>query len=152
MCLMAVSLHKKLLENNQNLLVEYISSEDNCYADWLSCYPLTYWNFSLQPQVLDDCLTQLGMWGLSPPVFDLFASEETHICPSFASLLPAEHQTAWDAFLMTTWPTRSWLFPPTPLLPRVVARMKQELENDSSKISYLVTSLWKSQPCYPLLA
>ena len=52
---------------------------------------------------------------------------------------------------MTVWPTRSLLFPPTPLMPRVVARLKRELEMDPSKIFYLVVPLWKSQPWFPLL-
>ena len=106
----------------------------------------------MQPQVQRECMRQLQMWGHPPPEFDLFASEATHICPAFASLLPSVNQSAGDALLMPDWPTRSWLFPPTPLLPRVVARLRRELEQDPSKIFYLVAPLWTSQPWYPLLA
>ena len=94
-------------------------------VDFFSRHTIAHHEFGLTNEVF-----QLVCQSFFLPEFDLFASSEMHVVEKWASYCWTNDAKAGDAFLMKTWPQRSYIFPPIPLLNEVVSRLvdQQDLE------------------------
>ena len=121
-CAQALEYWDIVLERNSWVIPSHIAGKDNVMADFFSRHTIAHHEFGLTYQVF-----QLVSRTFFLPEFDLFASSKMHVTRKWASYCWTSDATAGDAFLMKTWPNRSYIFPPLPLLNEVVARlMKQE--------------------------
>ena len=115
----------------------------NVIADHLSCpnQPIpTEW--SLHPEIVKRIFR---VWGT--PEVDIFATLSNSHLPRFMSPVPEPRALAVDA-LSQDWQGRSmYMFPPFPLLSKVV----QKLRSTHVAEVILVAPWWPSQPWFPLL-
>ena len=65
-----------------------------------------------------------GLWGR--PLIDLFATRENNKLPTFVSPYPDEMAFATDALSLSWNGLWAYAYPPTPLLPRVLAKVRSE--------------------------
>lgn len=100
----------------------HIPGVDNWIADFLSRETVDPGEWALHPEVF---LLLCQRWGF--PDVDLFASRFNHKCPGYVSRSRDPKALAVDA-LITPWTGFQllYLFPPLPLLPRVLKRVKLE--------------------------
>ena len=83
-------------------------------------------------------------WGI--PEIDLFASPDSHQLPRFFAWGSSRKAENFDA-LSHRWNVGlAYLFPPLPLIPRVIDKLFQ-----SSGAFLLVTPFWPNQVWFPLL-
>ena len=121
-CEKALEYWNIVLGRNSWVIPSHIAGKDNIMADFFSRHTIAHHEFGLTYQVF-----QLVSRTFFLPEFDLFASSKMHVVKKWASYCWTSDATAGDAFLMKSWPQRSYIFPPLPLLNEVVARlMKQE--------------------------
>jgi len=108
--------------HNIRLQCRYVPGSLNVRADRLSRPgQVISAEWSLHPRVT----TALWhLWGR--PHVDLFATRDNFKLPTFVSPLPDELAWAVDAFAVSWEGLRAYAYPPTPLLPRVLAKLRQE--------------------------
>jgi hypothetical protein len=109
-----------LLKHNSWVFPEHIAGEDNVMADFYSRHSLASHDYGLLPEVLHRVTSHFFL-----PQTDIFASPTLHVCDQWVG--PAWHPEALagNAFLLHPWPPHSFIFPPAPLLPKVVARLAE---------------------------
>jgi hypothetical protein len=123
-------LHQRQLR----ILPAFISSEENVQADAASRFQLVP-DWHLDPQVFHLILT---LWG--PPQIDLFVSRRSAQTMRFRFWRATDHPEAIDALSMRWDFTLAFLFPPIPLLKRVVRKLEL-----SKGIFLLVNPYWEAQ-------
>jgi hypothetical protein len=107
-------LHQRQLR----ILPAFIPSEENVQADAASRFQLVL-DWHLYPQVF---LLISTLWG--PPQIVLFASRQSTQRTHFMSWRAADHPEAIDALRMRWDFMLAFLFPPIPLLKRVVRKLE----------------------------
>lgn len=113
----------------------------------LSRFHLDFWEFALNDDTFRYIVTFFKVhWGMSHPTCDVFASNLTARMMTYASWRQDPHALARDAFLMKYWTPFPYLFPPTPLLPRVL----REIETRKT-LCILVAPLWTMKDWFPHL-
>jgi hypothetical protein len=129
-----------LHQHQLRILPVFISSEENVQADAASRFQLGP-DWHLDPQVFH---LISSLWG--PPQIDLFASRQSAQTTRFMSWRAADHPEAIDALSMRWDFMLAFLFPPIPLLKRVVRKL------ELSKGTYLlVTPYWEAQTWFASL-
>lgn len=133
-----------------------ISSAENVWADRLSRHMLAEETAVEDPRALQPATTARAAPSLASLAsavcrVDLFASADSTLMPSFVSLSGAPPAMASDA-MTQDWGRLArlgplWIFPPPPLLPRVVALLRQ-----LPHLQFLlVTPHWPLRPWYQAL-
>ena len=118
----------------------FVPSEQNLHADFASRFKALP-DLHLLPRVFRRICHR---WGL--PQIDLFASTESAQLPRFLAWGDAPTAEAFDA-LSIPWEFQlAYLFPPIPLIPRVLSKMRQ-----SKGTFILITPFWTNQSWFPLL-
>ena len=122
------------------ILPVYIPSEQNLHADFASRFR-DLPDLHLLPSVFRKMCSK---WGT--PEIDLFASPASRQLPRFYAWDAATTAEHFDA-LSRPWHFKmAYLFPPIPLIPRVIDKLFQ-----SSGAFFLVTPFWPNQTWFPLL-
>ena len=73
---------------------------------------------------------------------DLFATRDNFKLPTFISPLPDELAWAVDAFTISWEGLRAYAYPPTPLLPCVLAKLRQESADVTLIVPWLPWRAW----------
>jgi hypothetical protein len=122
------------------ILPAFIPSEENLQADAASRFQLVP-DWHLDPNVVHQ---MVSLWGT--PQIDLFASRQSAQFPRFMSWRAADQPEAVDA-LSVVWDfDLAFLFPPIPLLKRVVRKLEV-----SRGVFLLVTPYWEAQTWFASL-
>jgi hypothetical protein len=129
-------LHQRQLR----ILPAFIPSEENVPADAASRFQLVP-NWHLNPRVFQQISS---LWG--PPQIDLFASLQSAQTKHFMSWRAADSPEAIDALSMRWDFALAYLFPPIPLLKRVVRKLEL-----SKGVFLLVTPYWEAQTWFASL-
>jgi hypothetical protein len=129
-------LHQRQL----SILPAFIPSEENVQADTASRFQLVP-DWHLDPHVFHQILS---LWG--PPEIDLFASRQSSQTTRFMSWRAADFPEAINALSMRWDFMLAFLFPPIPLLKRVVRKLEL-----SKGIFLLVTPYWEAQTWFASL-
>ena len=141
LCDEALKLWDLVLSRDAWILPNWVAGKDNEKADLLSRSSILTWDFSLDPGVFRSLSRR---WFL--PSIDLFASKECHQIQQYVSWKPDGGAVTTDAFSMRHWPNKCYLFPPNPLLLKVVARLETE-----SVEAILIAPVWPNALWYPRL-
>jgi hypothetical protein len=124
-----------LLDSRQlRIIPAFILSEENLQADAASRFQLVP-DWHLDPQVF---LRISSLWGT--PQIDLFALRQSAQTVRFMSWRAADSPEAINALSMRWSFDLAFLFPPIPLLKRVVRKLEV-----SRGIYFLVTPYWEAQ-------
>ena len=146
LCKLAVEAGLWLMRNNIQVSFEYVSSVNNDVADMLSRFDLDFWEFSLRQDIFDEIVNLFQVnYGVSPTC-DVFASNKTNRMETYVSWRQDHRAYGRDAFLLSNWTRCPYLFPPTPLLARVV----REVELRKTMV-ILVAPYWAQKEWFPHL-
>lgn len=116
----------------------YIPSVENLHADFASRFK-SLPDLHLLPAVFRKmCL----LWGL--PQIDLFASTASAQLPRFVAWGESQDAEAFDALTLHWKFQLAYLFPPLPLIPRVVVKLRKSIGS-----FILVTPFWPAQTWFP---
>ncbi|KAJ1080239.1 hypothetical protein NDU88_000458 [Pleurodeles waltl] len=108
------------IKHNISLKAEHVPGQTNVLADTLSRTVIPYHEWELDQKLLNRLFL---LWG--KPNLDLFATLENKKCQYYASWLP--QKGSWgNAFLMRWSGVYAYAFPPIPLIPRDINKMKTE--------------------------
>jgi hypothetical protein len=122
------------------VLPAFIPSEENLQADAASRFQLVP-DWHLDPSIFR---LIVSLWGT--PQIDLFASRQSAQLARFMSWRAADLLEAIDALSMVWDFTLAFLFPPIPLLTRVVRKLEV-----SRGVFLLVTPYWEAQTWFASL-
>ena len=138
LCFLALKIWYIFLENEISCKAHHIK---NSVADFLSRnshfheYGLSSSAFLSLQNILPFSLT-----------IDLFASNKNNKLDCYASLLEDDHASFINAFSQT-WVSGSYMFPPIPLIPKVVIKFLR----DQVDFGVLITPAWHSISILPLI-
>ena len=121
------------------LTPHWLSTKDNLEADFLSRNKLSQWEFFIDQYWFNYILQMLQV----QPTLDAFASRETARLTRYMSWYPDSQAVAQDA-LLNPWDDMTYLFPPIPLLPKVL-----KLVRDQEISAVLVCPQWPSALWWP---
>ncbi|XP_066532897.1 uncharacterized protein [Hoplias malabaricus] len=124
-----------------SLRAAHVAGSSNNVADTLSRHTIHSGRWRLHPEVIQ------SVWKLFRKAqVDLFASRDTTHCPLWFSEEPQDSPLGEDA-LAHDWPRALlYAFPPFPLLPALLDRVRWENHR-----VLLVAPQWPYQPWFPLL-
>ena len=140
---------KSMLKRRLNIRCTHIPGIENTEADDLSRkFPKLDHDWTLSDEAYQ---TIVNRWG--PMAFDMFASWQNSKLPQYAAWGPDPSSAVTDV-LSQPWknlPFPWYLVPPWPMIPRVVAKLRQEFERGTPFQSVLVVPFWKGASWYPCL-
>ena len=147
------ALWEESISRNVTILTpQYISSEENCRADFLTRHRMETWEVQLEPHLFTQILDHFNL----SPTLDAFASRQSTQLARYMSWYPDSKAVARDA-LLSLWDPTTYLFPPVPLLTKVLQKVKEEKIRAILVCPKWPTSLWWSmvlemlvEPPYPL--
>ena len=146
LCKLAVEACRWLMDNNIHLSVQHVSSEENDVADMLSRFHINFWEFSLKEEYFENMVFFFkDLTGISPTC-DVFSSRDTARMSNYCSWRRDPLAMGQDAFLVKDWTPFPYLFPPTPLLQRVL----REVATRRTRC-LLVAPYWPYKEWFPLL-
>ena len=97
----------------------WIPTEENTAADFLSRHSLDQWEFRLDREVFKSILDHFDL----QPSLDAFACHYSAQLPRYMTWHRDPQAVAQDA-LLAPWDPVTYLFPPVPLLPKVIRKIK----------------------------
>ena len=103
------------------LMPHWIPTEENIAADFLSRHDMDLWEFMLDRETFSAILNHFRL----QPTLDAFASQSMAQLSRYMSWERDPQAVAQDA-LIHPWDPVSYLFPPVPLLPRVIKRVEDQ--------------------------
>ena len=103
------------------LTPQWISTGENTSADFLSRHDVSQWTFMLKRDMFSQILDHFHL----QPTLDAFACRWSAQLPRYMSWHRDPLAVAQDA-LLAPWDPVTYLFPPVPLLPKVVRKVKGE--------------------------
>ena len=116
----------------------YVPSAENLHADFASRFKALP-DLHLLPSVFKRiCL----LWGM--PQIDLFASTKSAQLPKFIAWGDAPAAEAFDALSLQWTFSLAYVFPPIPLIPRVIAKIRR-----SHGKFILITPYWPARSWFP---
>jgi hypothetical protein len=126
------------------LLVTHLPGLENSLTDALSRMQAAG-DYSLKSEYFQKALQQLHV----SPTVDLFSSNHNHKLPRFASLEANRCGAAVlaDAFTFLWTHETPYAFPPIPIIPQVLQKMR----NDRVPLALMVVPEWPSRPWWNLL-
>ena len=110
-----------ILHNIQLLTPNWISTNDNVEADFLSRNLLDQWEVRLKADLFAQILEHFNVY----PTLDAFASQETAQLARYMSWRPDSRAVARDA-LRAQWDPITYLFPPVPLLMKALNKVRSQ--------------------------
>ena len=116
----------------------YIPSEENLHADFASRFK-SLPDLHLHPKIFKKICS---LWEI--PQIDLFASTESAQLPRFVAWGESPMAEAYDALTLHWKYEMAYLFPPLPLIPRVLAKLRK-----STGSFILVTPYWPARSWFP---
>ena len=119
----------------------WLSTKDNIMADFLSRHSLRQWECQLSRKTF---LTILATFQVTPTL-DCFASRNTRLLPRYMTWFPDQEAVARDA-MIHKWDPISYLFPPVPMIMKVLQKVKQEEIQ-----AVLIVPEWPSALWWPIL-
>ena len=138
----ACQLWEEMEERKVVLLTpHWISSKENVGADFLTRHRLDVWEVMLDPLLFQVILKHFGI----QPTLDAFASRETRQLPRYMSWEQDQESVGRDA-MMCPWDKVTYIFPPLPLLPKVLNKIKRE-----RILAILICPHWPSSMWWGLL-
>ena len=138
----ACLLWEQAVSNNITLLTpHWLSSKDNAEADFLTRNRLSQWEFRLRQDLFLQILETFQIW----PTLDAFASKATTQMPRYMTWYPDQGAVARDA-LLQEWDPVTYLFPPVPLMLKVLQRVR-----DQGIRAVLVCPHWPTSMWWPLV-
>ena len=118
----AVMLWEDAINRNiQVLTPHWISTTQNCGADFLSRHRLEAWEIQLRPELFRMITSYFHL----EPTLDAFASARTTQLERYMTWYQDPQAVAVDA-LQTVWDPITYLFPPVPLITKVLQKVKLE--------------------------
>ena len=118
----ACALWEEALAKRVTILApHWLSSNANVEADFLSRNKMSQWEFYLDRDLFVYILKMLQV----QPTLDVFASRDTAQLSRYMSWYPDSQAVAQDA-LLHHWDEISYLFPPIPLLPKVLRLVREQ--------------------------
>ena len=142
LCDLALELWAFCIHRNLCIHATHIAGVSNDRADELSRRSVSDHSYYLLQDSFDDICASLSF----PLVLDCFASRLNSKLPKFISRFMDPSSSLVDAFSLS-WSDCVYLFPPIPLIFRVLSKFKA----DKVKRGVLVCPYWPSQPWFPLL-
>jgi hypothetical protein len=142
LCLLALDLWRLIDVNNVKCFASHVPGILNTVADAHSRSEGDRHDYYISEKTFSSILSALPF----TPSIDLFASRLTFKLPSYASRLPDPSASIVDAFSMS-WGNNLYIFPPLPLLPRVV----QKVKSDKAKNVLLISPAWPGLISLPVI-
>ena len=134
----ACLLWEEALDRDITLLSpQWLSTKENTSADFLSRNLLSQWEFKLTEELFQLILDSFQL----KPTLDAFASQITTQLPRYMSWYPDRQAVARDA-LLHQWDQITYLFPPVPLLMKVLQKILQEGIRAILVCPHWPTALW----------
>ncbi|KAJ1165465.1 hypothetical protein NDU88_005893 [Pleurodeles waltl] len=121
LCREALRLWSWLQDHKICLVAHHLARALNLRADVLSRRSSVDHEWRLQPDLV---LYIFQIWGY--PQIDLFATQDNAQCPLFCSLQYPVQGALGDAFQMSWKGQLLYAFPPIPLIPRVLRKIRQD--------------------------
>ena len=138
----ACLLWEEAISHNLTILTpQWIGSKENFMADFLSRNNLHHWEFFLDRDLFRFVVESFQVF----PSLDCFASAATTQLPRYMSWFQDPYSAGRNA-LLCKWDPVSYLFPPVPLLPKVVLKVKEEQIR-----AILICPKWPSAMWWPLV-
>ena len=103
------------------LTPHWIPTEENSAADFLSRHNMSHWEIMLDREMFSAILEHFNL----QPMLDVFTSQSTAQLSRFMSWERDPQAVGQDAMIQP-WDPVSYLFPPVPLLPKVIRRIKDQ--------------------------
>lgn len=128
-------------ESFLSLSAVHIKGAENVKADFLSRHSLLRSEWSLNKQVFRMIV---DLWG--SPEIDLFATRKNRQVEKFCSLNPQERPWVVDALSVEWNWGLAYAFPPLPLIPRVLAKIREEKAN-----VILIAPFWPKRAWFTLV-
>ena len=128
----------------RNIMVltpHWLSTTDNVEADFLTRHKLSQWEFRLTRELFRQILDTFQLY----PTLDAFASRATAQLPRYMTWYPDKFAVARDA-LLHAWDPVTYLFPPVPLLLKVLQRVR-----DQRIRAVLVCPQWPTALWWPMV-
>ena len=134
----ACLLWEEALTNNVQILTpHWLSTKDNIEADFLSRNKLTQWEFFLDQEIFQYIIHVFQV----QPTLDAFASKNTAQLARYMSWYPDNFAVAQDA-LLHRWDKITYLFPPVPLLLKVLKLVREQAISAILVCPQWPTALW----------
>lgn len=142
LCDLAIELWKFCIHRNLCISASHISGVSNDRADELSRRSSSEHSYFLLQDVFDSLSEFLSF----PLSLDCFASRLNNKLPKFISRFKDPSSSLVDAFSLT-WTDNLYLFPPVPLIFKVL----NKFHTDRVASGVIICPYWPSQPWFPLL-
>ena len=144
----ACLLWDEMIQREVSILTpHWISTSDNSVADFLTRQKGTTWEFKLNPILFSTIMTHFDL----QPTLDSFASSETRQLPRYMSWDYEEDALGRDA-LLCRWDEVTYCFPPIPLIPKVMNKIRDEKIDAILVCPEWPASLWWMQVKQMLVA
>lgn len=124
-----------------SLSAVFLRGVENIQADYLSRQTLRQGDWTLNREIFQKIVR---LWGL--PQIDLFSSKENRQVELFCSLNPLDHPWAVDALAVPWRWELAYAFPPIPLIPRVLKKVRE----DQAEL-ILIAPFWPKRAWFSLL-
>ena len=103
------------------LTPHWISTKENCGADFLSRSKVDVWEIELDQVLFSSIICHFQIM----PTLDAFASKMNRKLPRYMTWMQDEEAVGRDALLCPFDPM-TYVFPPIPLIPKIVTKIKEE--------------------------
>ena len=118
----ACELWEGLISRGAQLLApHWIPSAENVEADFLSRHKIETWELELDQRIFNLIRFHFNV----APTLDAFASAKAHKLPRYFSWEPDPQALGRDA-LLYSWDPLTYLFPPVPMIPKVLNKVREE--------------------------
>ena len=127
------------LESREIFLLtpHWVSTSENTRADFLTRHSMRTWEIQLLPEMFRFVLAHFQV----SPTLDAFATRENRQVERYMSWYHDDEAVGQDA-LLCPWDEMTWLFPPVPLLAKVVNKVKRERISAILICPHWPSSLW----------
>ena len=142
LCSLALKLWEFCIQRNIMIKAVHVPGIDNSEADALSRMPSNDHSYFLSQEVFDNIQSNL----LFPLTIDCFASRLNYKLPIYFSWNHDPLSSMVDAFSVF-WPNNIYIFPPLPLINKVISKFISDSVNEG----LLITPFWPSSSWYSSL-
>ena len=142
LCSLALKLWEFCIQRNIMIKAVHVPGIDNSEADALSRMPSNDHSYFLSQEVFDNIQSNL----LFPLTIDCFASRLNYKLPIYFSWNHDPLSSMVNAFSVF-WPNNIYIFPPLPLINKVISKFISDSVNEG----LLITPFWPSSSWYSSL-
>ena len=138
---LAMEIWNLFRDYNVSCKAQHIAGKSNSHADFLSRFSHIH-----EYEISKEAFSEISSLLPFDVEIDMFASSNNKKLECFVSLSPLDDPYLVDAFSFS-WPSNIYLFPPIPLISKVV----HKIMNDGVSNSLLITPAWPSLPTLPII-